>query len=61
MSKILTRRIITLTHLCLESHKRNIGKQCRPRSDATERGVCSGFTLLAFNTETSIKRGNIKS
>ena len=23
-----------LTHLCLASHKRDMGKQCRPRSDA---------------------------
>ena len=28
-----------LTHVCLASHKRDIGKQCRPRSDAAERGV----------------------
>ena len=24
----------TLTHLCLSSYKWDIGKQCRPRSDA---------------------------
>ena len=26
------------THLCLASHKRDIGKQCRPRSDAAASG-----------------------
>ena len=31
-----------LTHLSLAFHKRDSGKQCRPRSDATERGVWSG-------------------
>ena len=39
-----------LTHLSLASHKRDIGKQCRPRSDATERGVCPGGTLFPLNT-----------
>ena len=29
----------TLTHLCLASHKWDIGKQCRPRPDAAEPGV----------------------
>ena len=28
-----------LTHLSLASHKRNIGKQCSPRSDAAECGI----------------------
>ena len=28
-----------LTHLCLASHKIDIGKQCRPGSDVTERTV----------------------
>ena len=27
------------SHLCLASHKRDIGKQSRPRSDAAECGV----------------------
>ena len=35
-----------LTQLSLASQKRDIGKQCRPRSDATERGVWSGPTLF---------------
>ena len=30
---------IALTHISLASHFWDIGKQCRPRSDATERGV----------------------
>ena len=30
---------IYLTHSCLVSHKRDIGKQCRPRSDAAGCGV----------------------
>ena len=29
----------TLTPLCLASHKRDIGKQCRPRTDAIERSI----------------------
>ena len=28
--------IETLTHLCLAFHKRDSGKQCRPRPDARE-------------------------
>ena len=28
-----------LTHLCLVSNKRDIDEQCRPRSDAAQRGV----------------------
>ena len=30
---------LDLVHLCLASDKRNNGRQCRPRSDAAERGV----------------------
>ena len=51
----------SLTHLCLASHKRDTGKQCRPRSDAAERGVWSRSTLLAFNTGISIKHGKTKN
>ena len=46
------------THLSLVSHKRDIGKQCRLRSDAAERGVWSGSTLFALNMEISTKDGN---
>ena len=31
----------------LSCFRTDIGKQCRPRSDAAERGVWSGFTLFA--------------
>ena len=51
----------SLTHISLASYKRNIGKQCRPRSDATERGVWSGSTLFALSSETLIKHGNNKN
>ena len=51
-----------LTHLCLESHKSGmIGKQCRPRSDAAERGVWSESTLFASDTELSLKDGYNKT
>ena len=43
-----------LTHLCLASHKMDIGKLCRPRSDATKRGVWSGSTLFALTRGISI-------
>ena len=36
-----------LTHCSRETRKRVIGKQCRPRSDAAERGVWSGSPLFA--------------
>ena len=40
-------RFSRLTHCCLETPKRAIGKQCRPRIDAAERGVWSGSPLFA--------------
>ena len=46
-----------LTRLSLASPKRDIGKQCKPRSDAAERGVWSGSTLFALNTGISLKHG----
>ena len=36
-----------ITHCSRETRKRVIGKQCRPRSDAAERGVWSGSPLFA--------------
>ena len=48
----------SLIHLCLASHKRGIGKQYRPRSDAAERGVWSGSKLFAINTGISTKHSN---
>ena len=49
------------THLCLAFHKRDIGIQCRPRSDAAERGVWSGSTLFALSTWISINMVIIKT
>ena len=43
----LTKLLNYLTHCSLETPKKVIGKQCRPRSDATKRGVWSGFPLYA--------------
>ena len=37
----------TLTQCSRETRKRVFGKQCRPRSDATEHGVSSGSPLFA--------------
>ena len=42
--------------LCILSPKRGIGKQCRPWSDAAERGVWSGSTLFASNTRILPKK-----
>ena len=47
-----------LTRLCQASHERDIGKQCRPRSDAAVHGVWAGFTLFALQAWISIKHGN---
>ena len=48
-----------LTHLCLASYKRDIGKQSRSWSDATECGISS--TLFAFITGISINMAVIKT
>ena len=37
-----------LTHISLASFLWEIGKQCRSRSDAAERGVSSGSPLFAY-------------
>ena len=34
---------LVLTHLCLASHKRDISKQCRPRSRSTLFALNTGF------------------
>ena len=54
--------IFHLTHLCLVSHiyKRDIVKQCRLRSDATECSIWPGSTLFSLNTGLSIKYSNNK-
>ena len=45
--KIFQVNPVTLTPCSLKTPKRVTGKQCRPRSDAAERGVWSGSTLFA--------------
>ena len=37
---------LILNHFSLETHKRVIGKQCRPRSDATKCNIWSGSPLF---------------
>ena len=50
-----------LIHVCLASQNRDIGKQCRPRSDAATRGVWSGSTLVCIEYISFYKHGsNIK-
>ena len=49
------------TNLCLASHKRDIGKPCRLRSDAAERGVWSGSTLFALKAGISVTHGSNKN
>ena len=40
--------------------KRDMGKQCRSRSDATEHSVWSGSTQFALNTLIYLNHGNNK-
>ena len=49
-----------LTHISQASHKRDLCKQCRPRSDAAERGVWSGSTLFALRMGISLISNNTK-
>ena len=46
ISKVFSQRLI-LTHCSLETSKRVIGKQCKPKSDATECGIWSVSPLFA--------------
>ena len=39
LAELPPRKDLHLTHLCLETPKRVIGKHCRPRSNAAECGV----------------------
>ena len=48
------------THCSLETPKRVVGKLCRPRSDAAEGGIWSGFPLFA-NSSTIFSLGISKS
>ena len=43
---------------CYVTHKRDIDKQSRPRSDAAEHGVWSGSSLFALSLDISIKHDN---
>ena len=47
-----------LTNLSLASHKRDIGKQCRPKSDVTLCDIWSGSALFALSPEISTKHNN---
>ena len=47
---------IALTHCSLETSKRVIGKQCRPRSDATECGIKSGSPLFADSSVSFLQK-----
>ena len=60
MSFFLDKNGKVLTHLCLASYKWDIGNQCKPRSDAEERGW-SGYTLFTLITGIPIKPGNNKN
>ena len=53
--------LLTLTNISLASHKRDVGKQCRTRSDTAERGVWSVSTLFALNSDISTKYDNNKN
>ena len=55
------KRSLLSTHLCLASNERDIGKQCTPKSDATECGVWSGSALFAWSTGISMKHVNNKN
>ena len=55
------RKMASIPHLSLASRKRDIGKQSRPRSDATELDVCAVSTLFALNTGISVTHGNNKN
>ena len=51
---------LILLHLYQASHKRDIGKQYRLRSDAIEHGVWSGSALFALTTGISMINNNTK-
>ena len=48
MKKIGMTKIVALTHISLASFLWDIGKQCKPRTDAAIRGVWSGSSLFAY-------------
>ena len=47
-----------VAQIFLTSQTRVAGKQCRPRSDATEHGVKSWSTTFALDTGISLKQNN---
>ena len=53
-----------LIHICIASHFWDSGKQCRPRSDATERGnipnIGNGLVQYIRMTQSTRKYGLIK-
>ena len=55
-----TAKGIQQSPLCLAFLKRGIGKQRRPGSETTERGIWPGSTLFALNTDISLNHGNNK-
>ena len=55
---ILLLYVAYLTHLCLVFNFWDIDQQSRPRSDATERGIWSGSTLL-FWSKNKYKNENV--
>ena len=57
---VLKSSLSSWSHIRIASHKKDICKQCRLRSDAAERGVWSGSTLFAINSGISINHGNNK-
>ena len=57
----IQKEYLSLTHLCPVSKNGTLGNQCRPRSDAAERGIVSGSSAFALNTVISVKRGNTKN
>ena len=46
ITEMIPTGIYMITHSSLASHKWDLDKRCRPRSDATEFGVWSGSTLF---------------
>ena len=58
--KVMQTYMYDVTYLYQASHEMDSGKQCRPRSDATERDVRSGCILFAFRYGILIKHDNSK-
>ena len=50
--------VVSLTHLCLEFHKRDTGKQCIPIWNGAEDGVWSGSTVFALYSWIPVMHDN---